>query len=262
MKDNLSNRAALKGENAEQAKELAGQYQQERLKGSQLFDKSSDAPLNSPGVGFGGNAKRNFSDRNSNGSGRRYVRPPIGMQNPGPMVDGPGPGLIVSDGRQRQGQDIDQDLDGLLAGDVNIAGLPGDQIQNGGEGPGDGEGEAPFALKAGLSLPLDLAEQGEKLTFFKSGGDARLAVGVRPGETWQFGGGLLWLIVWLLIGGTLALAFARQARAAALARLLAKAGIALGLVWFFLLPAGWLGFVLFAVSASVFSWQRRVVIAA
>lgn len=123
-------------------------------------------------------------------------------------------------------------------------------------------GDAAAVPQVGLSLPLQVPEHGEKLTFFKAGGDAKLAVGVRPGETWQLGGGLLWTIVWLLIGGSLALGFARQARVSALAGLVSRAGIALGLVWFFLLPNPWLGFVVFVASAIAFAIHKSRPVAA
>lgn len=112
------------------------------------------------------------------------------------------------------------------------------------------------ASLTGLSLPLELPDRGEKLTFFKAGGDAKLAVGVRSGQTWEAGGGVLWAVIWIVIGGALALGFARHARFGVLVELLARAGIALGLIWFFLLPNPWLGFLIFVASATVFALRR------
>jgi hypothetical protein len=58
---------------------------------------------------------------------------------------------------------------------------------------------AGWTTSGGLSLDISIPQQGQKLTFSKSGGDARLALGLRPRAALEVGFGIAWTTVWLLV---------------------------------------------------------------
>jgi hypothetical protein len=109
----------------------------------------------------------------------------------------------------------------------------------------------------GLSLAIDIPQDGQKLTFSKSGGDARLALGLRPRASLEVGFGLGWAAVWLLVAIGLIAALARADASVALVRKLPLIAVGVGLVWFLLLPGTAIGFTLFLVGALVLGWQHR-----
>jgi hypothetical protein len=116
---------------------------------------------------------------------------------------------------------------------------------------------AGWTAAGGLSLDVAVPQEGQKLTFSKSGGDARLALGVRPRASLEVGFGLGWAIVWTLVGLGLIAALGRADALAALVHRLPLLVIGVGLAWYFLLPAGLLGFALFVLGAVSFGWQNR-----
>jgi hypothetical protein len=122
---------------------------------------------------------------------------------------------------------------------------------------GEGFGVAKWTAAGGLSLDITVPQEGQKLTFSKSGGDARLALGVRPRASLEVGFGLGWAIVWSLVGLGLIATLGRADAQAALVRRLPLLAIGVGLAWYFLLPAAALGFVIFVVGAVSFGWQHR-----
>src|SRR5262245_27609116 len=101
-----------------------------------------------------------------------------------------------------------------------MAGMAGPGAGAGGGAPASGgpglpnEGmEAPPAVwtsAGGLSLDINLPQDGRKLTFSKSGGDARLALSVRPRASLEAGFGLLWTVLWLLVALWLIAALGRS----------------------------------------------------
>jgi len=109
----------------------------------------------------------------------------------------------------------------------------------------------------GLSLDMNLPQEGQKLTFSKSGGDGRLALGLRPRASLEVGFGLAWTVVWLLVALGLIAALGRTDALAAILHRLPLIAVGLGLAWFFLLPLAPLGFLLFALGAVGFGWQHR-----
>jgi hypothetical protein len=116
---------------------------------------------------------------------------------------------------------------------------------------------AGWTAAGGLSLDVTVPQEGQKLTFSKSGGDARLALGVRPRASLEVGFGLGWAIVWSLVGLGLIAAVGRADALAALVHRMPLLAIGVGLAWYFLLPAGPLGFALFVLGAVSFGWQNR-----
>jgi hypothetical protein len=114
-----------------------------------------------------------------------------------------------------------------------------------------------WTTAGGLSLDISIPQDGQKLTFSKSGGDARLALGLRPRASLESVFGLGWTIVWLLIALALIAAFGRAHAWSAVARRLPWIAIGVGLVWYFLLPAAPVGFALFVVGALCLGWQHR-----
>jgi hypothetical protein len=113
----------------------------------------------------------------------------------------------------------------------------------------------------GLSLPIEIPTDGQKLNFVKVGGDAKLLLGLRPKSTLESLLGLLWLLV---VGGivawsTLALLGRREA---ALSFDRVAAGLAaLGAATFLVFPAGvalaWIGLALFVAGSLMLA--RRLV---
>jgi hypothetical protein len=114
-----------------------------------------------------------------------------------------------------------------------------------------------WSKAGGLSLAIDIPQDGQKLTFSKSGGDARLALGLRPRASLEVGFGLGWAAVWLLVALGLIAALGRADASAALGRKLPLIAVGVGLAWYFLLPAAPLGFMLFLLGAVTFGWQHR-----
>jgi len=120
-----------------------------------------------------------------------------------------------------------------------------------------GQGLAGWTTAGGLSLDMAVPQEGQKLTFSKSGGDARLALGLRPRAALETGFGLAWTTVWLVIGLGLIAALARADAFAAVVHRLPPIMTAVGLAWYFLLPAAAAGFALFVVGAVCLGWQHR-----
>ncbi len=116
---------------------------------------------------------------------------------------------------------------------------------------------AGWTAAGGLSLPIAIPEEGQTLTFSKSGGDARLALGLRPRASLEAGFSLAWTVVWLLVALGLIAALGRADAFAAVVRRLPPIVAGIGLAWYFLLPAAPLGFTLFVVGAVCFGWQHR-----
>ncbi|HVV99479.1 MAG TPA: hypothetical protein VHB77_04025, partial [Planctomycetaceae bacterium] len=129
--------------------------------------------------------------------------------------------------------------------------------------PAFGEQPPAWTAVGGLSLLIDIPKTGQKLTFAKVTGDARLGLGVRPHETLEKGLGLLWTIAWLaLLVGAFWLMRRPERRAKVLRALPVGLAILGGLV-FLLLPGqsvlGWLAFWVFLIATAVALFTRRQV---
>jgi hypothetical protein len=140
---------------------------------------------------------------------------------------------------------------GIAAAQINTGDEPADVASGAGEVP------AGWTTVGGLSLDIALPRDGQVLTFSKAGGDARLALGLRPRASLETGFGLAWTVVWLLAGLGLIAALGRGSAVAALVRWLPPILLAVGLVWYFLLPLSTIGFALFVIGAVCFGWQHR-----
>jgi hypothetical protein len=106
----------------------------------------------------------------------------------------------------------------------------------------------------GLSLPADLPLAGNRLTFSKVGGDPKLAVGVRSGQSASTRLGLVWASLWLFVGlGVLLTARRQQACSSGIPWGL----LILGLTCLYLLPNPLLGIVLFVCGALGLMWHFR-----
>jgi len=136
---------------------------------------------------------------------------------------------------------------GPAAGDSPAEGI---WLDLGMEGPG-------WTGAGGLSLDVNLPQEGQKLTFSKSGGDCRLALGLRPRASLEGGFGLAWTVVWLLVALGLIAALGRADALVLILHRLPLIAVGLGLAWYFLLPGAPLGFLLFALGAIGFGWQHR-----
>ena len=69
--------------------------------------------------------------------------------------------------------------------------------------------------QGGLSLPIDLPQQPQKLTFSKVGGDPQLVIGLRPRKSLDLAFGFVWTVLWLALGVAVIAAFRTPAVAAA-----------------------------------------------
>jgi hypothetical protein len=116
---------------------------------------------------------------------------------------------------------------------------------------------AGWSSVGGLSLKIDVPQEGQKLTFSKSGGDARLALGLRPRESLDAGFGLTWTALWIMVAVGLIAALSRGDASRALARRLPPIAAGLGLAWYLLLPAAPIGFALFVLGSACLGWQHR-----
>src|SRR5262249_11387106 len=115
-------------------------------------------------------------------------------------------------------------------------GISGAAVAAGDEPPDlAGGAGAGWTTAGGLSLDMVLPRDGQSLTFSKSGGDARLALGLRPRASLETGFGLAWTVVWLVIGLGLIAALARTDALAAIVHRLPPIVTAVRLVWELLL---------------------------
>jgi hypothetical protein len=148
-----------------------------------------------------------------------------------------------------------QGMGGMGAGIAAGPMAAGDQAAD--VGGAEGEAVAGWTTAGGLSLDMALPREGQALTFSKSGGDARLALGMRPRASLETGFGLAWTVVWLLVGLGLIAALGRGNAFTALVRWLPPIMLGVGLAWYFLLPTPAVGFALFVIGAVCFGWQHR-----
>jgi hypothetical protein len=106
------------------------------------------------------------------------------------------------DGFQQQGQPQAAWLSRTIA-----AGQDGEGQQSAG---GDVAQGAEWTAAGGLSLPMELPSEGQRLTFTKNGGDPQLTLSVRPSESLRRGAALLWGVIVLAIGLWLLRGFTRS----------------------------------------------------
>ena len=110
----------------------------------------------------------------------------------------------------------------------------------------------------GLSLGINLPLSGRKLVFTKAGGDAKLALDIRPRESIRWAIGLVWTAVWLLVGATILFTLRQASGIRRLFHLLPIVLAVLGVLGFCILPSplNVASFVLFLVSAVVTAWKK------
>jgi hypothetical protein len=114
-----------------------------------------------------------------------------------------------------------------------------------------------WTTPGGLSLPVTLPQVGQKLTFSKSGGDAKLALGLRSDATVNTAIGLVWTALWLLGAVVLIASLGHVDAPRRVQRYLPLVATVGGLVWFFVLPGAPLAFVVFLFGLLSLGWQYR-----
>jgi len=157
-------------------------------------------------------------------------------------------GLLI-----RQHQQVEQDVGGMGG---NAAGpmAPGAVAS-----ADEAAGRFPlWTVAGGLSLEVDIPEDGQQLTFTKVSGDPQLTLKVWPRSVVETGFGLIWTVVWLAVGCTCALALSRSGLSGLL-RHSPKVMVTLGLVLFFVLPVpvNWCGFAVFMMGGLLLAIQYR-----
>ncbi len=148
-----------------------------------------------------------------------------------------------------------------------MGGLGGGQEAAGGAQMFDQDGEfvepnsgadfgRPWSAVGGLSLRMEIPTDGQRLTFSKAGGDAKQALGLRPRDSRQFAFGALWAALSIAFGVAVVTAFSSHRTGATLRRRAPAILSGAGLVWFFTLPFGWLGFAVFLAGGLGMSWMH------
>ncbi len=162
------------------------------------------------------------------------------MGGPGGMMGAPGGGPAPA--FQGQGGE-------LAAGGLVLDG----QGNNGQEFVGGVNVRAP----TGLSLKVDIPKESQRLTFTKSGGQPRLALGLRPQDSMDAGWGLLWAFGWLAVAGLVTAVLVRTTWRPALIRLAPWLAIVAGGFWFLFVPEDLIGLALFVVGLCIVVWRRH-----
>lgn len=129
--------------------------------------------------------------------------------------------------------------------------------QAGGEVNPPNEAPRAWSQSGGLSLEIQIPQEGQKLIFSKPGGDARLALGLRPRASREAGFGLIWTIVWLSLALGLIAVLGRAEAQQTLRHWTPVLLLAVGLLWYLLLTPALPGFALFAVGLAGWAWRHR-----
>ncbi|HUQ69035.1 MAG TPA: hypothetical protein VM165_05905, partial [Planctomycetaceae bacterium] len=151
---------------------------------------------------------------------------------------------------------------GMMAFGIAPGGAGGGGFGGGGEFDGElggGNIAQGWTQAGGLSLLINVPTAGQKLVFSKAGGDAKLALAVRPQASVSLGLGGLWFVAWMAVA-ILLLASLRtvESRRHLFDRLpLVVCGLS-GLAVLFA-PAPWhvLAWAVFAVTAGWVAWTHR-----
>ncbi len=201
------------------------------------------------------------------------------MALPGPMVNGPGPGIIangdmVIDGTVRLNQPFGNTFGG--AGGGGFGGRMGGLGRGGALGvlnvEQDGDGmvanpwfdaeagqQVAFATgwkqTGGLSLDMALPTSGQKLVFAKSGGDAKLALVLRPRRALSLSLGLVWTVFCIALAAVCLLS-GRNPRFRRAVPVLIAGLAAIGVV-VLAGPLSGLAFVVFVIAAAKVAWTYR-----
>lgn len=251
-----------------------------------------------PNAPYGGSAglqshtirNRTTSENYPNNAQGRYPAP---FNRPGPMVSGPGPGVIPQAGppsahdgiavpgfqnqftdvtvdgttsTQMQQEQLAQQFEGLQQNRGLVQGLDGGLGLVALQGPGEvrnaggmAGGQPRWSQSGGLSLDFQLPTTGQKLVFSKVGGDPKLALAVRPQESIRWGLNLVWSVIWLAIGLAVILAVRSPSITKRLSREIPIAAAVLSGLGFFILPGalGGLAFVAFVTASVVVAWIHR-----
>lgn len=191
-----------------------------------------------------------FSGRGALGGRRHSLAPNLfGMEAPGPMVDGPGPGAMGGFGGG-------VDPNGRFNLGANAGGMGGGMGGGGlGANAGIADGTSNLGMwtqAGGLSLPIELPTAGQKFVYTKTGGEPKLTLSLRPKATLRFGLGFLWTAVWVVGALVLAAAVRGPHSGSVVTRLAAWGLCLLGLIGWCLLPAPMSALALIALVVGTF----------
>lgn len=185
-----------------------------------------------------------------------------GMPALGSMINGPGTGVMpngdfVTGGTVPMNQWGAAGVGGGGAFGVNAQDWHDDgrQLNRGMDGvqaTGLGTG---WKQTGGLSLDMILPTSGQKLVFGKSGGDAKLALVLRPRRALSLSLGLVWMVFCVALAAVCVL----SGRSARLRRMVPMfiAGLAAIGVIVLAGPLSGLAFVVFLVAAATTAWTYR-----
>ena len=177
--------------------------------------------------------------------------------SPGQAPNGPGNG--VQEFFQQLDQPVIQnDFAKLDGGRVHFGLADVDGVNAGARGD-KLSGAYGWKQTGGLSLDFALPATGRKLVFSKAGGDPKLALAVRPQESIRWGLNLVWSVIWLTIGVSIAVAVHSASGVRRIATLLPVTVAVLSVVGFVVLPPPLSGcaFVAFVVASLVVAWINR-----
>lgn len=191
------------------------------------------------------------------------------MPAPGPMVNGPGSGILANGDLTSSGTAPLSGQAGMFGGmgaggfggggalGLQLNDMDGDGlVQNAwmDQGPTVSLG-AGWKQSGGLSLDMALPTSGQRLVFGKSGGDARLALTLRPRRALSLSIGVVWTLCCLALAGVCVLS-SRHPRVRRMVPLLIAGLAAIGVV-VLVGPLSGVAFVVFLAAATNVAWTYR-----
>ncbi len=274
---NLDARNAYRARNDDQLlglnKEIDGKKMQAPSSGNAAgFDKSGENYQRFGTNRMPGNQPKFAPEGQPSGRGGRlsgsgfFEAPMQGRETAGPMVNGPGPGMGISG----NGDFVSGSPGGGTRLNVNSM---GGGMGGGGFGAASGvvaaddfaslwaDGGQPavfgsgWTQTGGLSLAMPLPTSGQKLVFAKSGGDAKLALLLRPRRVLSLSLGVIWTVCCLALAAAFLIS-SRSPRARKLIPIVIALLAAVGVV-VLAGPLSGLAFMVFLAAAARVAWMYR-----
>ncbi|MCA9014459.1 MAG: hypothetical protein KDA77_03915, partial [Planctomycetaceae bacterium] len=163
----------------EQIQSQLGIQQQAEMPNAPALD-FSDRIQSEPTAGMGGiGGGVQFGNRSSGKDSHRWAAP----KNPAKIPFGGPAGLQSHTIRNLESKALPTPVDSYIV-----------EVEDAGQGQ-----QAAWTQAGGISLDFEIPLHGHKLVFTKINGQPKLALSVRPENTYEFGAALLWTICWTLI---------------------------------------------------------------
>jgi hypothetical protein len=152
--------------------------------------------------------------------------------------------------RQRLATELNDMLSNTAGGEI-AGGEPFVNAMGGGQ-------TGQVNAKAGIqSIAIEIPLVGKPQHYMRLLGDPKLTLSARHEDVTRWSGSAAWAVLCLALGGILAVTLARSQTTAWLANQWPWLGVAAGIAWLFLLPAGPVGLVVLIIGASALAWRTR-----